>query len=228
MPAALSRLCRTLATIVAAAACTSAAAQQATLPKNSPFMPAPGPGQAAPAAGENIEFAGVSSVGKRTDLVFLDKAAKKSRWIGIGETKDGIELLRYDARREQAVIRHNGVEKILNLRKGSAVSGAAGAPGMQVHGPAPTLAMVAPPANPLVFSTPAAPVAAPEPSNPAGAKPPPPPLPEGIQKQEMEARMLVSDLLEIGMAQRRAYEEAQRKAAETPPPNTPADAPKQP
>jgi hypothetical protein len=37
--------------------------------------------------------------------------------------------------------------------------------------------------------------------------------------------MLVSDLLEIGMAQRRAYEEAQRKAAEggaqnpSPPPN---------
>jgi hypothetical protein len=33
-----------------------------------------------------------------------------------------------------------------------------------------------------------------------------------IAKQEREARMLVSDLLEIGMQQRKAYEEAQKKA----------------
>jgi hypothetical protein len=33
-------------------------------------------------------------------------------------------------------------------------------------------------------------------------------------KAETEARMLVSDLLEIGIAQRKAYEDAQRRAAE--------------
>lgn len=33
-------------------------------------------------------------------------------------------------------------------------------------------------------------------------------------EQEREARMLVSDLMEIGMQQRKAYEEAQRKAAQ--------------
>ena len=37
-----------------------------------------------------------------------------------------------------------------------------------------------------------------------------------VVKQERDARMLVSDLLEIGMAQRKAYEEAQKKAAATP------------
>jgi hypothetical protein len=90
--------------------------------------------------------------------------------------------------------------------------------------------MVAPTTSPLVMSTPSAPAAsAPEPQTPPpGAKPPPPAIPETQQKQEMEARMLVSDLLEIGMAQRRAYEEAQRKAAESTLPNPPADAPKQP
>jgi hypothetical protein len=47
-----------------------------------------------------------------------------------------------------------------------------------------------------------------------------PPTPAEIQtRQETEARMLVSDLLEIGMAQRRAYEEAQRKASEGTPQN---------
>jgi hypothetical protein len=51
-----------------------------------------------------------------------------------------------------------------------------------------------------------------------------------IARQEEEARMLVSDLLEIGMAQRKAYEEKQRQAGNpsaapaptdpnTPPPN---------
>lgn len=229
MSLALARLRRSVAMIVAVGVCAGAAGQPSALPKNSPFMPAAGPGQAA-AAGEVIEFAGVSSVGKRTDLAFYDKAAKKSRWVGIGETKDGIELIRYDPRREQAVIKHNGVEKILTLRKGSAVSGSSGAPGMQAMNPAPVPMIVAPTASPLVMSTPNAPAAStPEPQNPPpGAKPPPPAIPEAQQKQEMEARMLVSDLLEIGMAQRRAYEEAQRKASETAPTTPAPDAPKQP
>jgi hypothetical protein len=42
-------------------------------------------------------------------------------------------------------------------------------------------------------------------------------------EQEREARMLVSDLLEIGMQQRKAYEEAQKKAAQGNP--APAAAP---
>lgn len=230
MSLALSRLRRSLATIVAVGVCAGAAGQPSTLPKTSPFLPPAGAGQAAVNAGEVIEFAGVSSVGKRTDLVFYDKAAKKSRWVGIGETKEGIELLRYDPRREQAVIKHNGVEKILTLRKGSATGGAPGAPGMLAMNPAPVPSMVAPPVSPLVMSTPtpAATAAASEPPPPPGAKPPPPAIPETQQKQETEARMLVSDLLEIGMAQRRAYEEAQRKASETAPATPAPDAPKQP
>lgn len=41
------------------------------------------------------------------------------------------------------------------------------------------------------------------------------PISRAVQaEQEKEARMLVSDLLEIGIQQRKAYEEAQRKAAE--------------
>jgi hypothetical protein len=41
------------------------------------------------------------------------------------------------------------------------------------------------------------------------------PVSRAVQaEQEKEARMLVSDLLEIGIQQRKAYEEAQRRAAE--------------
>jgi hypothetical protein len=42
--------------------------------------------------------------------------------------------------------------------------------------------------------------------------PQPPPAPGSIAQQETEARMLVSDLLEIGIQQRKAYEDAQKKA----------------
>lgn len=58
---------------------------------------------------------------------------------------------------------------------------------------------------------------------PATPKPEAPATPESQVKAETEARMLVSDLLEIGMAQRKAYEEAQKRAAEgnaTPPANS--------
>jgi len=189
------------------------------LPKNSPFMPPAGSAPVAATANETIEFAGVSSVGKRTDLIFYDKTAKKSHWIAKGETKEGIAVLNYDERREQAVVKINGVEKTLILRK---AAGPHGSP--QPVAPMPTGFNVAPPTQPL----PAAPgvaTATPLPDAQANAIPvaPPPPTapksdvpltPEIRSRQETEARMLVSDLLEIGMAQRKAYEEAQRRAAQ--------------
>ena len=42
--------------------------------------------------------------------------------------------------------------------------------------------------------------------------------PEAAAKDQREARMLVSDLLEIGVQQRKAYQEAKQKAAATPQP----------
>ncbi|MSU50229.1 MAG: hypothetical protein EXS37_14280 [Opitutus sp.] len=211
-------------------AAASAAEKGPGLPKNSPFMPVGTTPGAVAAANENFEFAGVSSVGKRTDLIFYDKTAKKSHWIGIGETKEGIAVLNYDARREQAVVKVNGVEKILSLRKGTGPVNTAGGvsplpTGFNIPPPTaapqpitmPAPAPVAPPPT-MVMPDPASSVA-----NQPAAKPEAPATPEAQVRQETEARMLVSDLLEIGMAQRKAYEEAQRKASEganaqTPPP----------
>jgi hypothetical protein len=221
-----------VALIVAAAECAVSGAQSMALPKNSPFMPPAGAAGPTAAASETIEFAGVSSVGKRTDLIFHDKSTKKSHWVGIGETKEGIAVLTYDNRREQAVIKLNGVEKILTLRKGGAPTGAGAGPmpapaGFHAAAPAPI-------ASPVVFGPPTtAPVAPPAAvENPVSlaAKPAAPSIPETQLKQETEARMLVSDLLEIGMAQRRAYEEAQRKASDgtAPPPASPTPAPASP
>lgn len=201
------------------------------LPKSSPFEDRRKPAAQIAAASETIEFVGVSALGKRTDLIIQDKSTKKSHWIAEGETKEGISVLKYDARREQVVVKVNGTEKILQLRKGTGPLNSAHA-----VGPLPVGFNVPPAPNPVVqkiqpsppgSSAPAsAEVAATPPMQPV-AKPEAPATPEVQQKQETEARMLVSDLLEIGMAQRKAYEDAQRRAAtgESTPPAAAAGAP---
>ncbi len=202
------------------------------LPKNSPFEDRRKPAAQVAAASETIEFAGVSAMGKRTDLVIHDKTSKKSHWIAEGETKEGITVLKYDARREQVVVKVNGAEKILQLRKGSGpVNAVAGVPSLPsgFNTPMPTASVVQTNQQPGPSGGAPSPIA--ESPVAAAAQPTPkpegPPTPEGQQKQETEARMLVSDLLEIGMAQRKAYEDAQRRAAsgETTPPAAAAGAP---
>ena len=82
-----------VALFIVAATGAGSWAQQATLPKNSPFMPPAGAAGPSAAASETIEFTGMSSVGQRIDLIFHDKSTKKNHWIGIGETKEGIANL---------------------------------------------------------------------------------------------------------------------------------------
>jgi hypothetical protein len=47
---------------------------------------------------------------------------------------------------------------------------------------------------------------------------PPPAATATPEQEQREARMLVSDLLEIGVQQRKAYQDAKQKAAEAPVP----------
>ncbi|MBI5691627.1 MAG: hypothetical protein HZC55_16210 [Verrucomicrobia bacterium] len=218
---------------VLAAAWTGAGetAPAARLPRKSPFEAVGNAAAPAAAASETIEFSGVTTVGRQTDLIFHDKTKKKSVWVGIGETKEGITVVSYDQQRAQAVVKINGAEKVMALRKGAAPAGGANtAPALTpfLPGQAPATPLVITP-NPPPVAPAAAPTAPTEtaPSTPApvGAAPASPA--EVQRRQETEARMLVSDLLEIGMAQRKAYEEAQRRAAETPTPApTTAEPPK--
>ena len=198
------------------------------LPKKSPFELRGAGAPPAAAANETIEFAGVSSIGKKTDLIFYDKTAKKSHWIAQGETKEGISVVNYDQQRESVVVKINGVEKTLALRKGGGTANAP-RPVTPLPGgfntPLPAALPVPVPAQIPVPPGVSAPGATGAEAPSAQNQPAPPPgSPAEIQKkQETEARMLVSDLLEIGMAQRRAYEEAQRKAAEGTPQNAAPD-----
>jgi hypothetical protein len=190
---------------------------QNALPSTNPFA---GPaGVATPdAPQETIEFAGVSTFGKKVDLIFQDRATKKTTWVPLGGKADGIEVVNYDEKKEQVVARINGTQKTLTLRKSTAASAGAPAPvapmpvGFNVPPAAQPVTVAAAPAPAATGGVAAAP-AAPAPTDAAAPAAPAAPLTE-TQKQEQEARMLVSDLLEIGMAQRKAYEEAQRKAQE--------------
>jgi hypothetical protein len=89
--------------------------------------------------------------------------------------------------KDEAVVRVGSDLKTLTLRKPAGAHGGA-MPGLSAQ----------PPPLPLVGPA-------------GGALPQVAPLVTREEK-EREARMLVSDLLEIGMRQRKAYEEAQRKA----------------
>lgn len=215
-----------LSTLTLGAAVTSFAQTPAI---SNPFS-APAASTVAATTSEGIEFAGMTEIGKDVHFVFVDKAAKKTRWVKEGDTVEGISIIRYDSRVEQVTIRYNGTEKTLSMRKAASMPRT---PGHVVAPLQPAAGFATPP--PLPLPMPATPPTAPIADNSvqAGAPValPAPATPQTPQaKAETEARMLVSDLLEIGMAQRKAYEEAQRKAASgqetpisqsaTPPPTT--------
>lgn len=186
--------------------------------KGSPFMPTGAATAAANAPGETIEFAAVRTIGKQTDINLYDTQGKKNHWIPVGGTVDGLTVVGYDARREVVSAKIGGVDKTLPLRKARA---AAGGPSPMVVSPAmsfntpqpvvqPAVAMPQPAANAAPVAE-NAPIATPTQPAPTPAQPA---APLSVARQEEEARMLVSDLLEIGMAQRKAYEEKQKQATD--------------
>ena len=162
------------------------------LPKESPFAPAAGasPLLDVKSAPSSYEFVGMTAIGNVTLLSINRLADKRSVWVPLGKTVYQITAISYDPRTESAVIRVDSQTLTLPMRKAAILP---------------------------VGSAPLPPVAAamPEPAPaPTGPLPPPgtPPPPMTDAEKADEARMLVSDLLEIGLRQRKAYEEAQRQA----------------
>lgn len=158
----------------------------------SPFLPPAG--APAPAAKEatNYSFAGMTVLNGETLLSITREADKRSTWIPVGKTVGDITAVGYDPKKDEAIIRVDGRELTLPIRKSVVVAAPVNRP----------------PVNATVLPAPSAataPAAEPEPIKM-------PPLNQQ-EEREMEARMFVSDLLEIGQQQRRAYEAAQREAA---------------
>ena len=173
-----------LATLISTLGAAVGAVAQETA-KGSPFLP-PASGSA-PAKGQTTyELAGMSVAGKATLLSITRVRDKRSFWVPVGQTVGEITAVSYDPKTDEATIRADGQLLTISMRKSAVVSAPVS------RQPAPT-----PPFRPATL--------------PAVAIPPPPA--NSQEEKETEARMLVTDLLEIGQEQRRAYEEAQRQAA---------------
>ena len=219
MTAILRLLCPALAAL-AFGLVGSAVAQSGS--SNSPFMPATA--AAVPqAAGETLEFAGVNIMSTRTFVNVFDKQAKKGRWIVVGSMDAGINVLTYDPQREQIVVKVGDQQKTLTLRKSTTTFGPTPQP-VAIMPPAAGFSVAAPspvPPSPVPAEATPLPIASiPTPEQPA--------KPLTVSRQEEEARMLVSDLLEIGMAQRKAYEEKQKNSTAGQPEQPSAPAPTNP
>jgi hypothetical protein len=174
---------------VAAVAGDPADRPQTALP-DSPFLTSNAPASGLPAgADEPFQLTGISVVGDKTFVSIYDAAEKHSLWITVGTSVGDIHVISCNVATEQSVVRIGEKLNVLTLRK-PAVTAAAFAP------------LPAAPGTTADASPATAPAAAVS-----------PPVTED-DKEAREARMLVTDLLEIGMQQRKAYEEAQKKAAE--------------
>jgi len=160
------------------------ASAQDTLAKESPFLP---PGTAAGRGGEGsgaaYQLAGGSVTSRGSEVCIYDVGGRRSRWIGVGEADGGFQVVSYDSDADRAVVRIDGVQQTLELRKAAS------------------------PANAVAFNS-----FVPAPAYITG--PAPRPLSAEAARKQREARMLVADLMDIGMRERQANEEAERRAAE--------------
>ncbi|HXN35153.1 MAG TPA: hypothetical protein VN877_03225 [Opitutaceae bacterium] len=159
-----------------------------TLVGNSPFR-APGGGGGASGPAEAYELAGSTSQGSQVSVCIYEHQKHRSEWISVGDSADGIRVVSYDAANDAAVVTIDGARRELAMRKATVAS----------LGPS-SYQRPPMPAN--------EPVASLVPAPPQG-----PVTPASLARDQQEARMLVSDLLEIGVQQRKAYQEAKQKAA---------------
>ncbi|MBS0633195.1 MAG: hypothetical protein JSS11_14890 [Verrucomicrobia bacterium] len=176
---------------------------------DNPFAPAPSAG--GPGAGpvsDTYQLSGYVAQPKGDGMISVTRTSdKRSLWIPLGQTVGDITAVSYDALNDQAVIKAGGQTLTITLRKAVVKAGT-----NIIRSAAPPPPMPAPVAAAPASGAPAAPGTTPA-ADPTLPPQPPPPAPGTDAFKEQEARMLVTDLLEIGLEQRKAYEAAQREAA---------------
>jgi len=189
-----------------------ARAESTSLQTNSPFAAA-GSGPTASTESQalaTIEFTGVFVLGNKPSFSLRDTATNRSFWIDLGQTVEGVTATAYDAESHSVTITGRGGVRTLGLKEARIVN--APVP--------PAVATSSAPASAAVPATPAVP-----PRQLTIAEQLPPNLtPQQRQQrtQEIEARMMVSDLLEIGQQERARYQEEQRRRTAAPATPTPA------
>ncbi len=188
MPALRSAVLALLALSASSAPLTAAESAKT----DSPFLPPAGAAAPATKEASNYSFAGMTVLNGKTLLSITRESDKRSTWIPVGETVGDITAVSYDPKKDEAVIRADGRELTLPIRKSVVVAAPAHRPPVNANILPASSAVITPAPEPQPVKMPAL---------------------NQQEEKEMEARMLVSDLLEIGQQQRRAYEAAQREAA---------------
>jgi hypothetical protein len=181
---------------VAIACSTGGIFGQTALVGNSPFAPSGAAIVQGSAPAQDYELTGSTSEDQQVSVCIFERQTKRSAWIPVGGNVDGIHVISFDNNHDTAVLMISGQRKEVSMRK-------------------PSIAK-----SPGVFAATERPVfTANSPASPIAAAPEPPPAAMTAPEQEQrEARMLVSDLLEIGVQQRKAYQDAKLKAASGQPP----------
>ena len=179
------------APMIAALGCAGTSFGQTALVASSPFAPVGAPaGSAEKAPAEAFELAGSSVQGSQVTVCIFERQKKHSSWIPVGGDADGVHVISFDRAHDTAEVTIQGARKQLTMQKSLVASSnppsANRAPGQRTPpGLVPT----------------------------ASSPPEAPPAPSAAARDQREARMLVSDLLEIGVQQRKAYQDAKLKAA---------------
>ncbi|MGH7997099.1 MAG: hypothetical protein ACREFX_12185 [Opitutaceae bacterium] len=167
------------------------AAAQTAPPGRSPFLPPDNPAGTGPEGpSEPYELAGASVSDQGEQVCVYDRVHRESRWLKVGGDSNGLQVVSYNPADDEAVVKFDGRIHVLALRKAPTATSAA-----------PMVAMSAPPP---IAPRPGRTMVDPSTIGKSRA----------VIKQERDARMLVSDLLEIGIQQRKAYEAARKRAAE--------------
>jgi hypothetical protein len=192
---------------VAALGIAAPLSAETALVSNSPFSPT-GTADVAGAAASNeaYELAGTSIQGSSVSVCIYEKLAKRSQWIPVGGDMDGVHVVSYNAASDKVVVTVSGARKELSMRK------------MVVDSAGPASAARPVPMNPVRAAQQDAGSYAPVASSAPAPTPTTPAAPGAAVQDQKEARMLVSDLLEIGVQQRKAFQEAKQKAAAAPAP----------
>ena len=169
------------------------------------FSP-PAPAGAAPANTADadlgsLQLSGISTLGGQSMFNFVDARNNRSFWIALNGSANGFSVVSYDETSDTVVVSRNGQQRSVKLRQAKIAS---------MPGPVPQAA-------PAVVQAPAMPAGGPPPAvikTPDGGEIVNPKTPQEIAQAEMEARMMVSDLLEFSMQERarqKALREAQRQ-----------------
>ncbi len=166
----------------------------------SPFLPA-GARQAAPAAPTmdkelaDLQLSGISVIGDQKQFNFVNPGTRQTFWLALGASENGFTVEAYDAKADAVVVRRGNFTRRLELRQSRIVA---------------AVAPKEPSSLPPLKTAPDVPdvqvAGVDEIKNPK--------TPAEIKQAEFEARMLVSDLLEISMQERarqRALREAKNK-----------------